>query len=147
MRIRDATPEDAPAVVALIREQAAQDGESSPLGEDFTRGYLAGTGHAVLLADEDGESIGLLSYSIRPDLFHAGGSALIEELLVLARYRGRGIGTALVRALLERLKALDCAEVSVSAMPDNLGAIRFYRRLGLTEEAVFLERHLEPRKS
>jgi ribosomal protein S18 acetylase RimI-like enzyme len=143
MRIRDAGPEDAAAVVALVQEQAAEDGEASPLDEAFARGYLAGPERGVLLAVEEGESIGLLSYSVRPDLFHAGGSALIEELLVRAPYRGKGVGTVLVRTLLERLEGLGCAEVSVTTMPDNRGAIRFYRQLGLAEEAIYLEKHFE----
>jgi ribosomal protein S18 acetylase RimI-like enzyme len=141
MLIRDATPEDAPAVVALIQELAAAGGEASPLDEAYARAYLRGAGHAVLLAEEDGETIGLLSYSIRPDLYHAGGSVLIEELVVRAPNRGRGVGRALVKTLLDRLEGLGCAEVSVSAMPDNAGAIRFYKTLGLVEEAVFLEHH------
>ncbi len=35
------------------------------------------------------------------------------------------------------------AEVSVTTMPDNQGAIRFYKRHGLVDEAVFLEKHFE----
>ncbi len=141
MRIRKAAPEDAPAVVALVQEMAAAEGEPSPLGEEYARSYLAGQDRGALLAIEDGQAVGLLSYSVRPDLYHAGGSALIELLEVCAPYRGQGVGTALVRALLERLEEMGCAEVSVSTMPENAGAIRFYRALGLTEEALYLEKH------
>jgi len=56
--------------------------------------------------------------------------------------RGQGIGRRLVEELLARGRAEGWAEVSVSTMPENAGAQRFYRSLGLTDEAVYLERHL-----
>jgi ribosomal protein S18 acetylase RimI-like enzyme len=86
---------------------------------------------------------GLLSYSVRADLFHAGNSVLIEELVVNEVYRGEGIGGALMDALFERLSVLNCKETCLAVMPDNEGAIRFYKRYGLTDEALFLERHIK----
>jgi len=84
---------------------------------------------------------GLLSYSVRPDLYHAGNSALIEELVVDEACRGEEIGSALMASFIEELKELDCREVCLAVMPDNEPAIRFYRSHGLVEEALFLERH------
>jgi ribosomal protein S18 acetylase RimI-like enzyme len=43
--------------------------------------------------------------------------------------------------LLERMAALGCVEVSVSALTENVGARRFYRAHGLTDDAVLLEKH------
>lgn len=74
---------------------------------------------------------------------HAAGSGLIEELIVSGSARGRGAGSALLADLLRRLAAAGCAEVSVSTMPDNEGAKRFYRSHGLVDEAVFLEKHFQ----
>jgi ribosomal protein S18 acetylase RimI-like enzyme len=66
---------------------------------------------------------------------------LIEELVVSANWRGHGIGSALMNALLRHLRKQGCAEVSVTTMPDNAGAIRFYQSHGLTDEALYLEKH------
>ena len=140
--VRDARSADAPAVVAIIQEAAAEDKEHTPVTEGYAAEYLASPGSGILIADSQGRAAGLLSYSIRPGLFHAAPSCLIELLLVRAELRGRGAGSAMLRALLARAAELGCAEVSVSTMPENAGAIRFYRRHGLTEEAVFLEKHL-----
>ena len=139
--VRDARPADAHSIVAIIRESAAEDKEHSPVTEAYVGEYLATPGSGILIADAEGRAAGLLSYSIRPGLFHAAPSCLVELLLVRKGMRGRGAGSALMQALLERTGAPGCAEVSVSTMPDNAGAIRFYRRHGLTEETVFLERH------
>ncbi len=139
--IRDARPADAPGIIAIIQEAAAEDKEHTPVTEAYVAEYLTSPGSGILTADSQGRLAGLLSYSIRPGLFHAAPSCLIELLLVREGLRGRGAGSALLRALLARAAERRCAEVSVSTMPGNAGAIRFYRRHGLTEEAVFLERH------
>jgi ribosomal protein S18 acetylase RimI-like enzyme len=139
--IRLAQTKDATAVVRLISEMARVDGDSSPIDQEYVAYYLSCPHSYVLLAEEEGQVIGLLSYSIRPNLYHAGDACFIEQLIVQENARGRGVGGALVEELLRRLAALDCVEVSVSAMPDNQGAIRFYKSHGLTEEVVLLERH------
>lgn len=139
--IRSAHLDDAPAVVRLIRQLAESAGETSPLTERYLESYLAFPGSRILLAEDRGEVIGLLSYSVRPDLYHAGDSAYIENLVVDQGRRGEGIGRALLETALAELEAAGCAEVSIATMPENEGAQRLYRSLGLTDEAVYLEKH------
>jgi len=149
--VRQVGPGDETIVVELIQELAqttlalaasASVGETSPITEGYVREYLAYPGCGILLAEEDGHAVGLLSYSIRPNLYHAANSALIEELVVRESARNRGVGSALMTELLHRLPSMGCAEVSVSTLPDNEGAKRFYRSHGLVDGAVFLEKHL-----
>jgi ribosomal protein S18 acetylase RimI-like enzyme len=140
--IRDAQPADADVLVRIIRETADEDNEHTPVSESYVKEYVASPGSGILLAEAEGAAAGLLSYSICPNLFHAAPSCLIELLVIRKDSRNHGAGSALVKTLLDRAGTLGCAEVSVSTMPDNAGAIRFYRRHGLTEEAVFLEKHL-----
>ena len=135
--IRNATAGDAASVVRLIRQL----GEAADITEAYVLKYLAGSQRGVLIAQRGNSAHGLLSYSVRADLFHAGNSVLIEELIVDKDCRGDGIGSALMHALFERLPMLDCREVCLAVMPDNQDAIRFYKRHGLVEEALFLERH------
>jgi ribosomal protein S18 acetylase RimI-like enzyme len=142
IRIRDAVPGDEPAIVALIRELGAASDFESPIREEDAARYLASPGSGVLLAEAEGEAEGLLSYSIRFDLFHAANSCLIDELVVGETRRGQGIGGALLDEVIRRAAAADCVEVSVTTMPDNKGAQALYRSHGLVEEAVFLEMHL-----
>ncbi len=142
LQIRSAGPGDVGAIVRLIRELARAGGEQSPITEESASEYLGSPGSNVLLADQDGQTIGLLSYSIRPDLYHAGPTALIEELVVQASERGRGVGSALLSELLCELDGLGVVEVSVTTMPDNQRAKRFYQAHGLADEAIFLEKHL-----
>lgn len=136
-----ATPEDAPAIIALIQAHAAGDGESSPVTETYVRHYLATPTSGILLAKEAEHTVGLLSYSVRPDLYHAGLCYLVEELIVSADKRSQGIGSLLMEQLLACAESNRCAEVAVGVMPDNVRAQEFYRRHGLVDEAMLLERH------
>jgi ribosomal-protein-alanine N-acetyltransferase len=135
--IRSAGPADAAAILRLIRQM----GPGSELTEEYVCHYLSGHDRAILLACLGDRAVGLLSYSVRADLYHAGNSVLIEELVVDEGFRGRGIGGTLLAALLERLEGLGVKELSLAVMPDNEAAIRLYKSHGLVEEALFLERH------
>jgi len=139
--IREAGRQDATAVVALIRELARENLEESPISEAYVLSYLSLAGNAILLAEERGRAVGLLSYSVRPNLYHAGDSCLIEELVIAQGMRRLGVGSALVEELIRSAEGRGYAEISVSTMRDNERAIAFYRRHGFTDEALLLERH------
>ena len=141
--VRKANPTDAAAVADLINELARGGDWESPVTEAYAAQYLARSGQGVLLAEENGEPLGLISYSLRPNLYHAADSCLIEELIVHRRSRGQGVGRALVEELEQLAAARRCAEISVTTLPKNKAAIAFYRRLGFTDEALYLEKHLE----
>ena len=138
--IRPAEPSDAAHIVRLIRQL----GSDSDVTEEYVLHYLSATDRCVLVACNGAQVAGLLSYSVRADLYHAGNSVLIEELVVDERERGKGIGSKLINALLAKLPALQCKELCLAVMPENEPAIRFYKRHGLVEEALFLEKHFRP---
>jgi ribosomal protein S18 acetylase RimI-like enzyme len=136
-----AAQQDAKAIVDLVQSQALADGESNPLSEPYIRRYLSSPTSGILLATENDQVVGLLSYSARPDLYHAGECYLIEELVVVEEKRSQGIGGLLVEHLLACAQQNGCVEVAVGVMPDNVRAQQFYRRHGLVDEAMLLERH------
>lgn len=139
--IRHASPGDEAAVVRLVRETAAGEGSSSPVDEPYARRFLATPGSGALLALDDDEAVGLLSYAMTPGLYHAADSGLIELLVVTQGRRGEGIGRRLVAAALRLFRESGCAEASVSTGADNAPAQRVYREAGLTESSLLLEVH------
>lgn len=140
---RDATPADAAAIVALVQELAADEGDTSSLDQAYVNRYLAHPGSGLLLAEEQGRAIGLLGYTIRPDLYHAGPGGFIEILIVHGPRRGQGVGHALLSAFMDRAQRLGCIEVSVTTGLENHAAQRLYRAHGLVDEALLLEKHLD----
>jgi ribosomal protein S18 acetylase RimI-like enzyme len=141
IKLRPATPEAAAAIVELVAELAESAGEHSPLTADYLPTFLAAPINHVLLAEVAGQVVGLLSYFIRPDLFHATDTCQIQELIVRSGFRGQQIGALLMDATMQHVSTLGCAEISVTTGRDNPGAIRFYRRHGFDYEAVYLEKH------
>jgi ribosomal protein S18 acetylase RimI-like enzyme len=139
--IRISSVDDAEEAARMIKQLAAQEGEESAVDAAYVREFLSFPGCGILMAKRDGKSLGLLSYSIRPNLYHARESCLIEEFVVDEKARGQGIGTMLIKMVMELANGKGCAEISVSTMPDNANAIRFYRSRGFEDEAVYLERH------
>ncbi len=140
--IRHASPQDATQVVRMVHELAEYDGDTSPITPEFVLQYLAGAERQILLADLHGQILGMLSYSVQPDLTHAGPVGTIELLVVRQTERGQGVGSALVQEVIRRAKAQDWVELSVSTMPDNQPAIEFYKKHGFTDLAVLMEQHL-----
>ncbi len=141
IHIREATAGDEADVIALVQQLAHSIGEASPINEPFVTRFLSLPGSHVLLAEEEGRVVGLLSYSVRPNLYHAGDIGLIEELVVRQAHRGRGVGSALLSHVLQRLASAGCVEVSVATLSDNEPAKRLYRSHGLMDEALLLQKH------
>jgi GNAT superfamily N-acetyltransferase len=139
---REATSVDALAIVTLIRALARVMDVVTPVDEAYVCDYLASPGSGILVADDAGDVIGLLSYSIRPSLVHAGRSCVIEELVVDQTTQRQGIGARLVEDLLRRAAGWGCIEVSVTTLAGQRGAIEFYKARGFSDDAVLLEKHL-----
>ncbi len=133
--IREAALSDNEVIVHLVREHAAGAGETSPVSTAYVTGYLQTPQNRILLAEFNARIFGLLSYSIRPALYHAADSCLIEELIVKKDARAQGIAGALIEELIRHLDKKTCVEISVSVMADNHSAIRFYKSNGLTDES------------
>ncbi len=141
IKIRSAREKDSVDITRLIVELAESSGESSPITAEYAARYLETPGSHILLAEEDRRVVGLLSYSIRVNLYHAGDTCLIEELVVEQPARGRGIGGQLLEALFRQLASQNCVEVSVTTLSDNQRAIAFYKSHGMVDEAILLEKH------
>jgi len=143
--IRRARPGDEGSIVRLAHEMAEGEHDVSPLDEPYARRFLASPATGVLLAEDGGDVVGLLSYALVPGLYHAADSGLIELLVVTAPRRGEGIGRLLVDAALDLFVAAGCAEASVSTGETNDAAQRVYRDAGLTESSLLLETHFGER--
>jgi ribosomal protein S18 acetylase RimI-like enzyme len=140
--VRDAGAGDGNEVVELIREFAAEYNQTSPITPAVVERYLATPHHHALLAEWDGRAAGLLSYVLRFDLWHAADCCFVEDFVVKKPFRGRGIGSALLKFLLSRAEREGCAEVSLTVDPSNTRAQELYKRLGIDEEKICLEKHV-----
>jgi L-amino acid N-acyltransferase len=96
-------------------------------------------GHAVLVAEVEERIVGFVTLSASR---HWAGEtdASIGELVVAPEAEGKGIGTALVEAVVECARAEGYTRISVSTGAANTRARSLYRRLGFEDEDVSLSR-------
>ena len=77
------------------------------------------------------------AHTAGPD--YAGRVGEIDSLFVLDEFRGRGIGTELVRRALVWLREREPGQIIVVALAENVAATEFYKRFGLMPRAVVSE--------
>jgi ribosomal protein S18 acetylase RimI-like enzyme len=144
MRIRQATIEDSAVIAQLMTQlmeaSGYEDRQVSPEQiEESLQKKADSDASQVLLAEDKGQVLGLLSLSFRHTLFHPAPAALIDELVVEQGHRGRGIGQQLMAEAIERCRAAGCCEIEVSTERSNEAAQEFYRQHGFSHEAVLFE--------
>jgi ribosomal protein S18 acetylase RimI-like enzyme len=139
--IRHAGPGDEPAVVRLLQELALAVHERGVADEHDVRRYLASPDTTILLAADERDIVGMLSYSTRPGLLHAGDFAEIDTLVVLADRRREGIGGRLLRTGMRLMQDAGCTAISASVDVDDELAQGLCFDAGLTDARMRLERH------
>lgn len=139
--LRKAEPIDTPAIIALVKELAESTGETSAVDARSVQDYLAFPGCEVILAEVDFQPVGLISFSIKPNLYHGGNTCVVEELVSSPAHRGKGVGASLLERVKQIAQERHCAELGLGVLLDNHSAIRFYKQHGLSDDALWLEMH------
>ncbi len=84
----------------------------------------------IFVADLEGKIIGVLQLSISYRILGGGPSAWVEDIFVLKRFRGYGVGSRLM-GFAERLaEGKGCKSLNLLVDPNNLAGQCFYRHLG-----------------
>ncbi|HTX73296.1 MAG TPA: GNAT family N-acetyltransferase [Rectinemataceae bacterium] len=143
MGIRPWDEGDLAQVVALLQELNEALGEDQVLDlETVKEHYLSmrnqGETYESYVFEEHGRVLGFLSIVFYRSVYHRQGTALVNELVVTRRERGRKIGEALLQRAIDRARERGMDELEVGVMKDNVDAIAFYKRQGVTEEYLLL---------
>ncbi len=154
--IRQATGKDFSLVqalnAALFESDSGNDpylDRSWPYSKKGVRYYttsLTSPQKLVLIAlTNEGEPLGYVIGSCRNKFsWRKGKTGELENILVVPRARGSGIGRALVAGLLLWMKERNVDRVFVSAYAKNARAIGFYEQCGFARWATDLELVLNP---
>ena len=152
--IRCASKEDLPRLVrlwiSLLTDSEASDRSVLPCEENirswigFVEGVLEEDPCQVLVAEADEKIVGYILYIIKPRtrLVKRHSCAVIYDLYVFPEYRGRGIGSSLLREALRRIRdrGVECVELTVWVR--NKRALDLYKRFGFTEYIIRMRRFL-----
>lgn len=143
MRIREAVGADADAMAALVTDLGYAVTRSE-ISERLT--LLGSAGEPPLLAQQDDEIIGCVTWHVTPVLHRPGPVGRITLLVVAAPFRGKGTGRALVDAVEARLKQRGCVLAEVTSNVRRRDAHRFYERLGFERTSFRFGKPIEPQK-
>lgn len=152
MTIRRGQTEDLQAAVSLWEQAQTKRKGSEFLAPQFvemeTR-RLAQDNSCFLIAEENGEMVGLALYSPAREDSGAGdiipGLAHISSVAVKPSYWGRGIGRRLMVALMDELMSNGYPLAQLWTQNDNARAIRLYGALGFQatdDEKTFEGEHI-----
>ena len=137
MEFRTAVPKDLPAIVRLLADDelgAARERNENPLPQEYRDAFAAMErqgGNIVMLVVDDGGVIGCLQLTYIAGLGRLGMTrAQIEGVRIDRRYRGRGVGEALVHHAIERAPQHGCGLIQLTTDRSRGDAHRFYERLG-----------------
>lgn len=99
------------------------------------RSQLGVPGTVQLLARRDqGQLIGSLSVNVQRGIADLG-------MMVHRDWRGRGVGSALMRTAIEWAREQAAHKMVLTVWPHNASARALYRRFGFQDEALFLRHY------
>lgn len=131
--IRRADETDADAIGRLLHDFNTEFEEPTP-GPTAVAGrvrHLLAGGHiTVLLAGSDPDGLAVLRF--RPALWKEALDSYVEELYVVPDRRGRGIGRALMEAVIEHARRMGAADMHLGTGEDDVAARALYESLGFS---------------
>lgn len=98
------------------------------------------------MAETEGKAVGAVWTRVMDDYGHIENGVPSLAISLYEQYRGQGIGTSLMRAVLAELKQRGFIKVSLSVQKAN-AAVKLYRRLGFvtvseTDEELIMVNYL-----
>lgn len=149
MRVRQATPEDVPSLVALFQEldrmQAdwrvftPRPGFYDEVGAKYQEAINNPDAVVLVVEDEEGEVVGMAYGEARiPSRFSDERALELSGVVVRAGYRGRGVGRELVSEAARFADARGIEWVELKTFAPNRGAMEFWEELGFSARVIQL---------
>lgn len=144
--IRQGTKADLPAALELIRELAiyekAEDQVSNTLEMMEEDGFGPNPVYGFVVAEQEDKIVGMSMYYWRYSTWK-GKRIYLEDLIVTASMRGKGIGKLLFDETIEIGKAAGATGMMWQVLDWNEPAINFYKKYHASMEEEWLNCHLD----
>jgi GNAT superfamily N-acetyltransferase len=102
--IREVTVEDTDRVVGLLHQLWPEKRTDIAAMSGVVEKYVEDPRYWIFGYEDEGTLLGVITVSFRWTLFHGGEAAIIEDLIVDAGRRRKGIGAALVRLVENKIR-------------------------------------------
>ncbi len=107
---------------------------ASPPSDELIKQVINSDASRLLVASEAGSVLGMLTIVIFP--IPSGIRAWIEDVVVDAACRGKGVGEALNRESLALARREGARTVGLTSRPNRLAANRLYKRIGFVPREI-----------
>lgn len=149
--IRAARAADLEGILALLGEDVIRDFEEPAAPSVRQRSAIdelvADPAHDVLVDERDGRIVATAQVSwLRVLIYDGGLLCQIESVRTASDLRGRGIGDALMRHVIETARGRGCARVQLTTNAQRVRARTFYERLGFTASHVGMKLELQSKE-
>ena len=125
---------DVSALVGLLRQLFELEADFRPDERRQRAGVLLmledPDRRALLVADRAGAVVGMVTAQLVVSTAEGAPSALVEDMVVDAPERGRGVGAALLRAIEAWARGRGATRLQLLADRENAPALSFYARMG-----------------
>jgi ribosomal protein S18 acetylase RimI-like enzyme len=148
VKVRQATPDDVPSLVALFQELdrmqsdwrvfTPRPGFYDEVGDKY-RESIEKQNAVVLVAEDDAEVVGMAYGEVRvPSRFSDERALELSGVVVRSGFRGRGVGRELVHEAARFAQERDVEWIELKTFAPNQGAMEFWETLGFTPRVVQL---------
>ncbi|XP_070537769.1 thialysine N-epsilon-acetyltransferase-like [Ptychodera flava] len=147
-RVREARPQDCGDIVRLIKELASYEKSTDQVhmtehvlkrdgfgDEKFYHCFVADAEVPLETDDSDDNHLKVIAYAL---FFYAystwdGRMMYLEDIYVTPEFRGKGIGTALIKRILEVGLEKECQRIHLAVLDWNTSAAEFYKSKGFQD--------------
>lgn len=128
-RLTEWTPEVGAAARALLVELSRSGKDKGEIPEEWFSEVIASPYHDLLVAEEDGEVLGMATVSV---IFGAGirKNAYLEDFVVSSKTRGKGVGGMIWKEILNWAKEKGCSKLEFTSGRGREAAQQFYLNRG-----------------
>jgi len=135
LNINDAKLEDIPALVELLAALFSIEVDFKPDTAKQIQGLRLliqspATGVIKVARDSEGFAVGMVSAQLVISTAQGAPSAWVEDMIILEKYRGQGLGKALLNEALAWAKQKGASRAQLLVDVENEPALGYYKHLG-----------------
>ncbi|HBW38463.1 GNAT family N-acetyltransferase [Desulfosporosinus sp. BICA1-9] len=107
----------------------------------FSRGIQSDSDE-LLCVEQNGKVIGFCSFAIVNNFWQEGYIAYVYAMIIDDSFRGRGIGTELLKKAFDKAKLRGCKKIELDSGFQREKAHKFYEKIGFTKRAYLFSKDL-----
>ena len=140
MKLTKAIHSDIPELVELLKALFDQEAEFKPNSETqkkALRKIILDLNIGIILVARDDEKIlGMINLLFTESTALGAKVAILEDMVVLANYRGEGIGSKLIDFAISEAKKEGCKRITLLTDIENTKAQSFYQMKGFVKSKM-----------